>query len=173
MPYVDEGVINYRIYEDGTEFLGTASVTLPEIAFKSITVSGSGIAGDVDSPILGHMEAMTLTINWRSLERAAYHLSEMRDHMLDIRVAQQNKHSGSADMIVVPTKHIVVGRPKTLSPGEVKPASEMGTSLQLSLSYYATYIKNRKMTEIDPYNFVCIINGVDYLAETNRALGKA
>lgn len=29
-----------------------------------------------------------------------------------------------------------------------------------------------KVTEIDPLNFICIINGKDYLKDVRKALGK-
>lgn len=172
-PYVDEGVINYDIYEDGVAFLGTASITLPNLSYKSITVAGAGIAGDVDAPILGHTDAMEITLNWRTIDRKAYTLSEPRDHMLDLRVARQQKHSGSANLGVAADKYVIVARPKVLTVGNLQPASEMGTSIQMSVSYMALYVDGRKMIEQDPYNFVSFINGVDYLADARRAMGRA
>ena len=35
-----------------------------------------------------------------------------------------------------------------------------------------TYINGKKVRELDPLNFICYINGVDYLAGVRAALGK-
>lgn len=59
MGMVDQAVINFACYEDAKDFLGLASVTLPDVDFIVATVSGAGIAGNVEAPIIGHMNAMT------------------------------------------------------------------------------------------------------------------
>ena len=47
MAKVDELVVNYAIYEDATEYLGTTEVTLPDLEYMSEELSGAGIAGTV------------------------------------------------------------------------------------------------------------------------------
>ena len=47
MGMVDQAVINFACYEDAKDFLGLASVTLPDVDFIVATVSGAGIAGNV------------------------------------------------------------------------------------------------------------------------------
>ena len=49
MGMVDQAVINFACYEDAKDFLGLASVTLPDVDFIVATVSGAGIAGNVAS----------------------------------------------------------------------------------------------------------------------------
>ena len=58
---VPERLINFRVYNDGNDLLGVANVDLPSIEAMSDTVSGAGIAGEVESPILGHFASMTAT----------------------------------------------------------------------------------------------------------------
>ena len=62
MGMVDQAVINFACYEDAKDFLGLASVTLPDVDFIIATISGAGIAGNVEAPIIGHMNAMTTQI---------------------------------------------------------------------------------------------------------------
>lgn len=45
---VPERLINYRVYNESNALLGIATVDLPEIQAMSDTVSGAGIAGEVD-----------------------------------------------------------------------------------------------------------------------------
>ena len=56
MPKVDETVINFAVYEEGTEFLGMAEVTLPEISNITNEVKGAGINGTFESVARGHLE---------------------------------------------------------------------------------------------------------------------
>ena len=48
MPNFDESVINFAVYEDGVEYVGMAGVTLPNLSAIVQTLSGAGIAGNVD-----------------------------------------------------------------------------------------------------------------------------
>ena len=42
-------------------------VTLPKIKNKTTSVSGMGIAGEVDSPVPGQFESMEATLNWNTM----------------------------------------------------------------------------------------------------------
>ena len=87
---VENGVTNFAVYEDATEYYGMAEVTLPEITQISEEVKGAGIAGTFDGTFVGHLEAMSLTLNFRSVTTDAIKLAEPRKHQLDLRAAQQS-----------------------------------------------------------------------------------
>ena len=59
MPNFDESVINFAVYEDSVEYVGMAGVTLPNLAAIVQTLSGAGIAGNVEVPVLGHYDVMS------------------------------------------------------------------------------------------------------------------
>lgn len=71
---VPEKLINFRVYKDSTDYIGLADVTLPSLEAMTETVSGAGIAGEVDSPTLGHMGSMETVLNWRTLEKTTWNL---------------------------------------------------------------------------------------------------
>lgn len=48
-----------------------------------------------------------------------------------------------------------------------------GTANTLETSYIKVTIDGKPMVEIDKYNYVCVINGVDYLKGSREALGLA
>ena len=69
-------------------------------------------------------------------------------------------------------KHILVVIPKTHTPGTVAPATPENGTGEFAVRYWATYIDGKKVREIDPLNFICLIDGTDYLADVRKALGK-
>ena len=95
MPRVDELVVNFAIYEDAVEYLGMAEVELPEIAALTEEITGAGIAGNVEAVVIGHFEAMTLTLNFRTVTDATIRLNEPRIHMIDLRAAQQSENTAT------------------------------------------------------------------------------
>ncbi len=172
MAKVNESIINFAVYENAIEYYGMAEVTLPELTNLTAEVTGAGIAGNAESVILGHIEAMSMTLNFRTITKDAIALYEQRDHTLDLRAAQQSKDTVSGKTIVTPVKHVMTVKPKRLSPGKLAVASAADASGEFAVSYWATYIDGAKVLEVDVFNFIYIVNGVDYLAQVRTALGK-
>lgn len=172
MSKVNEAIINFQVYENATEYYGMAEVGLPEISFITNEVKGAGISGTFESVVLGHLEAMTLTLNFRTIVADAIALLEPRDHQIDLRVAQQDKDTVTGQTKVVALKHIFVVKPKKLNPGKVAPATPADASGEYATTYWATFIDGEKVLEIDILNFIYFVNGKDYLADVRRALGK-
>lgn len=172
MPKTKDAIINYAVYENATEYYGTAQVQLPDLTSMTTTLNGAGIAGNVEAVVIGHMDAMSMTINFNTFCKEQAALAEQRPHNLDIRVAQQGTDSASGEINVDSIKHVVRVTPKALKYGKIAPAAAADASGEYAVSYLATYINGEKVTEVDPLNFICIINGKDYLADVRKALGK-
>ena len=171
MAKVDETVIGFAVYEDATEYYGMSEVTLPEISNLTEEISGAGMGGKVEAVILGAIEAMTTTLNFRTVTKNAIKLHEPREHKIDLRVAQQNKNTTKGVTEVGRVKHLLTLTPKKLNPGKVATASAAEVSGEYATTYFATYIDGKKMLEIDPLNYIYFVNGKDWLADVRKALG--
>ena len=86
---IDQSVINFAVYEDSVEYLGMSKATLPDVTFLTQSISGAGVGGNVEAVILGHLEAMTLGLEFRTTTPQSVRLSELRRHSIDLRVANQ------------------------------------------------------------------------------------
>lgn len=169
---VNETVVNFAVYEDAVEFYGMAEVTLPEIKTKSNTISGAGIAGDFNSGTMGHSEAMSLSLNFRTLQTEMFKLNEPRNHQIDLRAVQQVRDTVSGKIEMQSVKHVMTIFPAGLNPGKVAPATPADASGEHNVTYWATYIDGVKVLEIDILNFIYFVNGVDYLKDVRKGLGK-
>ena len=49
---MDQSIINFKVYEDSVEYVGMAQATLPDLTALTQSISGAGIAGNVESVIL-------------------------------------------------------------------------------------------------------------------------
>jgi hypothetical protein len=170
---VDNGTTNFAVYEDSTEFYGMAEVTLPEISQITEEIKGAGISGSFNGAFVGHVEAMTLTLNFRSVTSDAIKLAEPRNHQLDLRAAQQYWNSTAGKFEQQAVKHVLIVTPTKYSPGKLAPASSVESSGEYAATYYATFIDGKKVLEIDILNFIYYVNGTDYLADVRKALGKS
>lgn len=168
---VPEKLINFRVYHDGNDFLGVADVTLPKMEAMTETVKGAGIAGEMDSPVLGHFKSMEVELNWRTLSENAVTLAQQRGISLDLRGAVQNYDSGSGEYITKAVKVVIRGVPKRLDFGKLDMGSPMDSKDTLECDYLKLSINGDTQVEIDKYNYICNIGGVDYLKEVRDALG--
>ena len=125
MSKVDELVINYAIYEDAVEYLGTTEVTLPDLEYMTEELSGAGIAGNIEEIIIGHLNAMSTTFNFRTVTAAAVKLMEPRVHRIDLRVAQQRMNLRTSANEVSGVKHIMKVKPKKTALGKVAAAQQL------------------------------------------------
>lgn len=169
---VENGVTNFAVYEDATEYYGMAEVTLPEISSLTEEIKGAGISGVLPGAFVGHFEALTLSLNFRSVTGDALKLLEPRNHQIDLRASQQVWNSAAGRYTQTKVKHLLLVTPTKFSPGKLAPASPAEASGEYAASYFATFINGVKKMEIDILNFIFFVNGVDYLEEVRKALGK-
>lgn len=167
------GTIDFAVYEDGKNFLGIAKVGLPDISYKKIAVNGAGIPGDVDIPVLGHTDAMTMTIDFTDHRAEQERLAEMRTHVLDLRVAKESYDHVAGDISVIPHKYVVKVIPVSKTGGEVAPASAQTTTNTYSCLYMAEYINGKLVRKYDPFAYDHVdASGRNVLAAVKSALGK-
>ena len=167
-----ESLIDFKVYEDKTEYLGIAQVGLPDIAYITQQITGAGIAGNVEAVLIGMIDVMTTTMQFRSCTDAAAKLAKPYAHQIDLRVAEQYWDSVGGQRVVQADKYVLKIIPKKFSAGNVTPASPADAKGEYSTYYYAAYKDGKVLWEIDPHNYICIIDGVDYMAPVRKALGK-
>ena len=168
---IPERTINFNVYDDSSALLGIATVDLPDIEAMTDTVTGAGIAGEVDSPTLGHFGSMTLTINWRVPVGDVTKLQAPKTHHIEMRASQQINDPALGEVLTQSFRVVTRCQPKTLSLGSLEPSAAADTSTEFEVSYIKIFIANVEVLEIDKYNFIFKINGVDYLQNVRRDLG--
>ena len=164
--------LNLEIYEDSVNMMGVAKVGLPDINFKTVTVSGAGMSGDLEIPLIGMLENMTMSIDFLSTTSSAVSLMAPRKHQLDLRVAEEVWDVEGAEAQIQADKYVVVVMPKAIKPGTVAPAAAADTSGEFVVYYYAAYKDGETLWEIDKRTMKCDIGGIDYSADLRKALGK-
>ena len=167
-------IINLEVYEDSVNLLGVAKVTLPSITYPTVSISGAGMMGNMEVPLLGMVDAMTTSIEFldASNAQAAVLLSEPRKHQLEMRVAMEHWNVEQAEVGSWADRYLMVCHPKVFNPGTFAPMSAAGASNEFAVYYYAGFRDGKQLWEIDKRSMKCIINGVDYMASVRKALGK-
>lgn len=169
---INPAVINYTMYENSSEYVGLAQVTLPSMQLLTQNVRGAGIAGEIETVLIGQMQAMEIQIQMLTLTKQGIDLAEQRVHTWEFREAQQRVNGQSGDHEVEAVKHVIKAFPKQMDGGTLSPQSTSSPNINAAVYYWAEYRDGVKVLELDPLNYICYINGTDYLAQVRRALGK-
>lgn len=166
------GVIDFAVFENGSEYLGIANVQLSTITQKLITVSAVGLGGDIEIPT-GKIDAMSVTLNFETVTEAAYQLSTMRTHMLELRTVHQNYDRKTGSVNPAGVKYVLRVMPKSENLGQVQPASPQAVSGEYALHALKMFFGNELIRHVDPINNINWDkdNG-NLLAAYTKILGK-
>lgn len=168
---VPEKLINFRAYDDGEDLLGMSDIELPSIKYLTESIKGAGIAGEIDSPTMGHFASMEATVNWRTIMKANASISGTEVKHFDFRGAQQVYDAANKKYRAVPVKCIIEGVCKEIKLGKLDVGASTGSSNTIEVHYIKLTVDKEVIFEIDKYNYIANIGGTDYLQEVRTALG--
>lgn len=173
MSQIPEKLVNFRAYSgtDAQEYLGLATVELPAFESMKDTISGAGIAGEYDSPVVGHFTSQMAKFAWRTPTEkmlalmapvrqviTAYGAIQLQDSMLGVLVTKQLRIE-------------VRGQVKHHSLGKFEAGKPTGAEVDIECAVIFIDIDGVRIIELDKFNMVFKVNGVDYLANIRQAMG--
>ena len=168
---VKDKLVNYEVFLEGKRSLGMADITLPKIEYKTATLSGAGIGGEIEMPTPGQVGSMEIEINWRTINEENAKLLAIRAHDLEFRGANENYDAGTGEIITEAVKVNVRALPKKGDLGTLKPADHTGTKSTMEVIYLKETIDGKRVIEIDKMNYIHYVDGTDYMAPVRKALG--
>lgn len=168
---VRDKLINFEVFVGGNRKLGMADVTLPSIEYKTATLSGAGIGGEIEMPTPGQTSSMELEINWRTVNDDNAQLLAMHAHDLELRGANENYDAATGEVLTENIRIFARGLPKKGDLGSFKPADHTDTKTTLELLYFKEVVNGTREIEIDKLNYIHYVHGVDYMASVRAALG--
>jgi P2 family phage contractile tail tube protein len=163
--------ITYEAYLDGTRFIGTTEITLPNLQPMTAEVKGAGVSGAIDKPVRGMMQASSMSIAWRTVEPGAVALMQAKQHHLEFWAAVQVTDPGSGEFLVKQHKITVRGEFKGVTPGKFAVAEAQGRTMDLGVVYYKEEYDGEEQVEFDQYNQKYVVKGNDELAAVRQAVG--
>lgn len=160
----------FNIYESGNALAGiSGDVTLPDLESMTETLSGPGIAGEIEAPVLGFFSSMTVEIPFAVIYGDYFRLMKFQKNcelMLRGSIQVENKSDGS--IIQVPLRVVFRGKTKTAGFGKATQGTKNENSITLELSYLKIEVDGETKFEVDKYNFKFVVDGVDLLADVRK-----
>ena len=160
----------FNIYDKGNVARGISrDVGLPNFEAMTETVSGPGIAGEIEAPILGFFNSMELELPWAVIYGDFYKTLEFQKNaelMLRGSVQVENRSNGALEETAC--RLVFRGKTKKVELGN----ATQGGKNENKTTYEITYLKleeaGETKVELDKENFVFNVNGTDLLAEVRK-----
>jgi P2 family phage contractile tail tube protein len=168
---MEELNINYEVYLDGKRLLGIAQVTQPNLQSMTQEMKGAGIAGSVDTVVLGHFQDMTGTISFRTVTSDVKKILVQQYHHLEFWAAVQTSDPATGKKI--PKQHKIIWRamPKANNIGTIAVGELQNRELEFSLTYLKELYDNDLVLELDKLNYIYKVGGEDLLSGVRSILG--
>ena len=162
----------FNMYVGGSPDPTVVDVELPEITKMTETLSGAGIGGEIEVPIEGNFESMETTINLRVPNSRILATLAAGGHSLTFRGGIQLQDNSRATPVIrtQPIRVSMNVMSKSFSMGTGTAAAAMDSSATYEVTYMRVSIDNMDVIEIDKFNRIFKVNGVDTLAQLRRAL---
>ncbi|HMT02402.1 MAG TPA: phage major tail tube protein [Burkholderiales bacterium] len=170
---IPEKLNSFKVYLEGEELLGIANVTLPSIEAVTSTVKGAGIAGEYESPTVGHYKSIRLSIKWLTMTTGATILAKQQSHSLELHGSIQAFDIASRAYKYPAIKIRVNGTPTKFDMGKFESGSTMDSQVDLELTYIKLTRDGEEIYEIDKLNFISKVLGEDALAPIRAGLGMS
>ena len=168
---VPEKLTAFKVYRDDVDLIWVAEVELPEIEMLKETHSGSGIAGEVETPVLGHTGSLTLKMTFRVWTPRLTRLVRPQAQHLVFRGSLQHFDPVSGKIKPVAVKCMMQGLIKKASLGKAETGKQQDCEYEAECTYLKLTIDGEEQLEIDKYNYIFRIEGEDVLQEVREHLG--
>jgi hypothetical protein len=160
----------YNVYNGSTKLVGLSDeVTLPDFEGLTETISGPGILGEIDEPLLGHFGASEIEIPFRTLNEEMFGLlAQGKAVSLTLRMSTQAIVESTMATDFMPSRVVIKGKSKGFTGGSVKQGQGTGSSVKIEIIYILIEVNSKKKFELDKLNFVYKVDGTDLLAKVRK-----
>lgn len=165
-------ITNANVYLDGTNnLLGKAAeIVLPEIAMATEEHRALGLIGTIVTPTA--LEELAATVKWNGFYPDALIASSnpFATHKLQVRASVEVYGAGGREQ-ELPLVVMMNVRWKKSPLGTFAPGTAWESSQELTCSYIKVTLDGEDLVELDVFNNVWTVGGVDILARYRANLG--
>ena len=166
-----EVINNFNVYDyNSNKLVGVSGeVSLAEIAMTTATISGAGLLGDMDMPVIGQIGAIEQTIPFNTISTNIFtHFKLNKSVSIVLRGDIQSVDSSTGKYKHSALRLSYRGYVKKITPGKVKAADTMGASVTMELTYMHIQLDGETVLKFDKLNGVFEVDGEDLLAEISK-----
>lgn len=161
---------NFNTYASGHKYVGVSSeTTLPSFEYLTETLEGAGIAGDIEEAVEGCFGSLESETSFQNIGEE-YFKFLAQTGIVTYRGSMQvlNTDTQTIDFqgITITTK----GRVKSFELGTLKRGGKGEPKIVRELTYIKIIINGQNVLELDKFNMIWKVNGVDILKKVRSQI---
>lgn len=168
---IPEKLINFKAYLGSDDLVGLVDAQLPSFDSLTDTVKGAGLAGEIETPVLGHFGPMKLVLKFRTMTTKFADLFKQESKEINLRGSLQVYDSAKGIYAPQPVRVMVKAIPTKTSPGKFEVGAQTDTQHEFECTYVKMWVNGTEVAEVDKFNFICKIGNVDVLSSVRSHLG--
>lgn len=161
---------NFNTYGAGHKYVGVSSeVTMPSFESLTETLDGAGIGGEIEDPVEGAFGSLETETKFENISREYFDyvtqtgIITYRGSMQVLNTATQ---TNDFEGLVVTTK----GKVKSFDLGSLKKGGKGEPTVVREITYIKITIGGYDVLELDKFNLVWKLNGVDRLQKVRAQI---
>ena len=161
---------NFNSYGDGHKFLGlTNEVKLPNFEYLTETIDGAGIGGEIEEAVEGQFGSLEVETTFANISREMFDFitqTGIITYRGSMQMTNPSTQTNDFEGIVVTVK----GKVKSFDLGSLKKGGKGEPSVVREITYCKITIGGACVLELDKYNLIWKLNGVDRLQKVRSQI---
>lgn len=167
-----EQTVAYRVYHKGSDFLGIATIELPQVQQMTETLSGSGIAGEIENPTIGITQSMTVKLSFNSITKEVFKTLNWTETALwECYSALQVSDDATSVRDSIPYQINFLGRAKSFPLGSLEQGKKHGNEVEMEITRLEVLLDSEEKLLIDKLAFIYRVDGTDLLQQVRSQIG--
>lgn len=154
---------DFAIYVDGDNLLGIAEVKLPEVKFKTQTINGGGIVGDIEFTNHYAVESLEAEVKFNTVSAPAFKLMDLSGKLLEMKAAIIEADGTTHILSQTGFRVAMKGQSKSVDLGTVKLNELLGTSFKFEATYLECWLNGQSLYKVDKFNGIVEQMGVSLI----------
>jgi P2 family phage contractile tail tube protein len=166
--------VAYRVYHQGKDWLGIATLEMPQIQYITETLNGAGLAGEIESPVIGLTQSMSCKMTFTSATPDVFDALDWTvQPLFECYSALQTVDETTGIRSSIPYRINMLCRPKTMPLGSLEQGKKHGNECELELTRLEVLLDGAEKLLIDKLQFIHRVNGKDLLSTVRSQMGMA
>jgi P2 family phage contractile tail tube protein len=142
----------FMLYLDGKDLLGVAEVKLPEIKYKTTTIGGSGILGDIEFINPYSIESLETEIKFNTITNNTFDLLSMSGKLIEMKAAVIEADGTTHAIGVDGLRANMRGNAKGIDLGTIKKDDLLNTSFKMENTFVEVFKGGNQLYKVDKLN---------------------
>lgn len=161
---------NFNTYAGGKKYIGVSSeTTLPTFESLTETLEGAGIAGDIEEAVVGCFSSLESETSFQNIGKEYFNFLRQTDTVTyrgSMQILDMETQTNDFQNVTVVTK----GRVKSFELGTLKRGGKGEAKIVRELTYVKVIIDGETMLELDKFNMIYKLDGVDLLQKVRSQI---